>query len=89
MPDIAVPSSKRGPQRAWYIFKYLNPASAEDPQASFIAGFSRAYRESVADQTEFGTLQPLLERLLRVLEDLRVERDVVNSLAIDDEEEPS
>jgi hypothetical protein len=85
-PGEAVPASKRGPERAWFIFKYLNPASAEDPKTSFVAGFNRAYRDSIADQVEFSDLQRLLGRLLDVLEELRVERDVVRSLAIDEEE---
>jgi hypothetical protein len=87
-PDrgTAAPSKHRSPEQAWYVFKYLNPVSAADPKASFIAGFSRAYRDSISDQVDFAGLVPLLQRILNLLEDLAVERDVVRSLAIGEEE---
>jgi hypothetical protein len=76
-PGRAVPSA----DRAWFIYKYLNPVSAEDPRTAFTAGFHRAYRDSISDQVDFAGLLPLLQRLLDLLEELRVERDVVRSIA--------
>lgn len=81
-PGTAVSSRKAvNPEQAWYVFKYVNPASAEDPKSSFLGGFHRAYRDSVSDQADFAQLLPLLNRLVELLEDLRVERDVVRSMA--------
>ena len=85
----AVPSSWEKPaNKAWYVFKYINPASAEDPMASFVAGFERAYRDSLSDQTDFIQLREMLQRMLVLLESLAVERDVVRSLREFEEDAP-
>jgi hypothetical protein len=69
------------PERAWYIFKYVNEVSAEDPKRSFIAGFERAYKDSLIDQTDFIELRAMLRRMLDLLEQLAIERDVVRAVA--------
>lgn len=81
----AVPSTKgeRKPfdaKRSWFVFKYLNAASAEDPMASYIAGAERAYKDAVLDQIDFVGLTPMMRRLLELLEAWGIERDIVRAV---------
>jgi hypothetical protein len=70
-------------ERSWYAWKHYNAASADVPQASYFGGYARGYRDALADSVEFNGLQASIDRLANLLEDRRVEREAVRSVADD------
>lgn len=70
--------------KSWWGFRHYNPRTATDPRLSYIRGYTRAYRDCLADTAGLSGLQPLLERLVALLEEGAVEREAVR-MAMDEQ----
>ena len=75
-----VPDLGRAAEKSWYVFRHLNAGSSQDPRLSYLTAYRRGYRDCLADTSEFAGLQRAMERLADILEDGRVERQVIDSV---------
>jgi hypothetical protein len=80
-PGVAVSSPSEAATRSWYAFRHYNPGSAQDPRLCYLSGYSRAVRDMLADQFEFGGWDTLTRRMLEVMEELLVERQAMRLVA--------
>jgi hypothetical protein len=82
-PGGAVPSVADAAEKSWWVFKYYHPATSEDAHLSYVSGYRRAMTDSISDQLGLGGWDSLTRRLLEVLEELLIERQIVRE-AVDD-----
>jgi len=76
-----VPGAKRDAERAWQVWKHYNPTQAEDPHATALAMYDRAYRDCLADVTDFAGLHAAVHRLADLLEATQREREAIRLIA--------
>ena len=81
MPPTPGASVPYDPARAFHVWKHFNPHGAQDPGAAWAAAISYEQRHAVTSMAEFSGLHALLERLLTVLETMRVEDEAVRFAA--------
>jgi len=80
-PGVAVPGEKRDAEKAWHTWRYYNPNQAEEPHAAFLAAYDRAYRDCLADVTDFAGLHAAVHRLADLLEATVREREAIQLVA--------
>jgi hypothetical protein len=64
---------------AYYAWRHLNPAQAEDPRVAFAAGTRSGRRAMFDDSARWIALEPLLQDVLDELVQLRIEREIAAS----------
>ena len=69
------------PDRAFWVWRHYNPRVADDAGAAWAAAISYEQRHAVASMYEFSGLQATLERLITLLENMRVEQQAVTQVA--------
>lgn len=78
----------KSPERAWFRWRFVHPALAEDPRAAFAAGWRLCNEQLLDSSAQWVQLGPLLASLLEELIVLRETRDVEAGLLRDPNGEP-